>query len=128
MQTSAYEAEQAVARARHEELEFSYLAGVLLEVIKRTLASTTGVEEGPGVDAPLLIDQMNPRRGRVRALAVLFGRIVRGEKSGTRYGQVKQCQSYEPELELAPADHFAPALARMRGSAQKSNKSARKFP
>src|SRR5882724_3284526 len=71
---------------------------------------------------------MKPNRRDIGALAVLFNRIVGGEKTCADNDCMKHGEGYEPPLKIGRYFHAEPLSVRIRGSAQKRSKSARKFP
>src|SRR5258705_10374110 len=65
---------------------------------------------------------------QIRTLTILLHGIVRSKKSRAGYHRVERAQHQKPAKNLAPSHYRTPAVARIRGSAQYSSTSARKFP
>ena len=66
----------------------------------------------------LRIHQMNVHGGKIRALTVLFDRIVWGKEPSGGYDAVERYEDDEPFREFVALFHSALAAVRMRGSAK----------
>src|ERR1700757_465477 len=73
------------------------------------------------------IHKMNSHRWQVRALPILFCRIVRGKKSGKDHNRMEREKKDNPSRDGA-LPFQVPASVRIRGSAQYRSRSATKFP
>src|SRR5215469_8703017 len=72
------------------------------------------------------IFKMKPHRRQVGTLAVLFGRITWSEKTREDHNRVQNNQKDKPSRDFAPQFQSFDSI-RIRGSAQKRSRSARKF-
>src|SRR5438067_13260988 len=76
---------------------------------------------------PLAVHAMKPHRRQVGVLALLFCRIVRRKEASKDHYGVQRDEQDKPSRDCVPRSH-ALLSARIRGSAQYKNRSARKFP
>src|SRR5258706_10676141 len=74
------------------------------------------------------IHDVQPHRRRIRMLAVLSCGIVGREKARACHGQMKYHEHNQSNQQSRACSHRPDASARIRGSTQYSNKSARKLP
>src|SRR5258708_25734280 len=74
-----------------------------------------------------LIHNVNFHRWQIGMLTILLHGIVGSKKTRAGHYRVKRAQHQKPAKNLAP-HYLTPAVARIRGSAQYSSTSARKFP
>src|SRR5260221_9470823 len=75
-----------------------------------------------------LIHNVNFHRWQIGMLTILLHGIVGSKKTRAGHYRVKRAQHQKPAKNLASLHYLTPAVARIRGSAQYSSTSARKFP
>ncbi len=76
------------------------------------------MRRGPHVDMAVGIHEMKLHGRKIRVLAVLFGGIVRREKTRTDHNPMQHAKDDQPFRERAPRVHRALLSVRIRGSAK----------
>src|SRR6266850_3821053 len=120
--------QHAIGRAADEKLHWNCMRSVLFVFIEAFRPQCQRIKKRSQMCPAARIHEMKPHRRRIRMLAVLRRGIVGREKSRACHGQMKYDEHDQSNQQSRARSHRPDASARIRGSTQYSNKSARKLP